>query len=434
MVKPEIIALSVFLISYILIGLERIPRLYTAIFGALLLIFFRVFSFEEAARYIDLETIGFLFGIFLLVKVLAESGFFNYLALKVGQRLNYNPLKILIVFPMLAWVLSSFMGSITVLVFMSALTYALSKILKFDPIPVIVGEVCLANIGGAGTLMGDPPNIILGARFNLGFTQFLAHNGPISFLASLSALLVIYLMNRKKFARCNDTLKKEELKKLSPEAAITDKPLLKIGLWGLGATVFLLVGRDLFHKFLPMELALTSLLPAFAVLTLRGRHPRLKDIIYKIDLETILFFAGLFVVVGSLEKTGLIQRAGQSLFNLAQRPYGLISLIFWGGASSSAFIDNVPMAMSFGYLIQSLHTLSNFNIRMLVWTASLGLDIGGNLTPIGASAGIVAYSFLRKEGVRINWYVWFLYSFLPTMAALIVCYLLLLLKYKIAFY
>ena len=434
MIKPEIIALSIFLISYVLIGLEKIPRLYTAVFGALLLVFFRVFNFEEAAGYIDLETIGFLFGIFLIIKTLAESGFFNYLALKVGQRLNYNPLKILVFFPMLAWFLSSFMGSITVLVFMGALTYALSKILKFDPVPVIVAEVCLANIGGSGTLMGDPPNIILGGMFNLGFTQFLAHNGPISVLASLSALLVIYLTHRKKFTRFNDTLKKEELRKLSPEAAITDKPLLQIGLWGLGATVFLLVSRDFLHKFLPMELALTSLLPAFAILTLRGRHPKLKDILYKIDLETLLFFAGLFIIVGSLEKTGLIQKAGQSLLGLAQRPYRLIALIFWGGASSSAFIDNVPMAMSLGYLIQSLHTLSNFSIRMLIWTASLGLDIGGNFTPIGASANIVAYSFLRKEGVRLNWHVWFLYSFLPTMAALIVCHLLLLLKYKIGFY
>ena len=112
MIKPEIIALSIFLISYVLIGLEKIPRLYTAVFGALLLVFFRVFNFEEAAGYIDLETIGFLFGIFLIIKTLAESGFFNYLALKVGQRLNYNPLNILVFFPMLAWFLSSFMGSI----------------------------------------------------------------------------------------------------------------------------------------------------------------------------------------------------------------------------------------------------------------------------------------------------------------------------------
>jgi len=434
MIKPEIIAISIFLISYVLIGLEKIPRLYTAVFGALLLVFFRVFSFKEAAGHIDLETIGFLFGIFLLVKTLAESGFFNYLALKIGQRLNYSPLKILIFFPILAWFLSAFMGSITVLVFLSALTYALSKILKFDPVPVIVGEVCLANIGGAGTLMGDPPNIILGAMFNLGFTQFLVHNGPISFLASLSALFVIYLMNRKKFTRSNETLKKEELKKISPEAAITDKSLLKIGLWGLGATIFLLIGRDFLRKYLPMELALTSLLPAFAILALRGRHPKLKDIIYKIDLETILFFMGLFIIVGSLEKTGLLQKASQSLFNLARKPYELISIIFWGGASSSAFIDNVPEAMSLGYLIRSLQTLSHFPFRILIWTASVGLDIGGNFTPIGASANIVAYSFLRKEGVRLNWRLWALYSFLPTIAALIVCHLLLLLKYRIGFY
>ena len=434
MIKPEIIALSIFLISYVLIGLERIPRLYTAVFGALLLIFFRVFSFQEAAGYIDLETIGFLFGIFLLIKTLAESGFFNYLALKVGQKLNYNPLKILIFFPMLAWFLSSFLDSITVLIFMSALTYALSKILKFDSIPVIIGEVCLANIGGAGTLMGDPPNIILGAMFNLGFTKFVVHNGPISLLASLSALLVIYLMNRKKFTRLNETMKKEELKKLSPEAAITDKPLLKIGLWGLGAAIFLLVSRDFLRNILPIELALTSLLPAFAILTLRGKHPKLKDIIYKIDLETILFFMGLFIIVGSLEKTGLIQKVGQSLFGLARRPYGLISLLFWGGASSSAFVDNVPMAMSLGYLIRSLHTLAQFPFRILIWTASLGLDIGGNLTPIGASANIVAYSFLRKEGVRLNWRIWVTHAFLPTITALVICHLFLLLKYRIGFY
>ncbi|MCD6408048.1 hypothetical protein J7L87_03250 [bacterium] len=432
--SKAIISLIVFTLSYFFIAIERVPRVYITVFGATLLVLFKVFTPNEVALYIDWDTIGFLFGTFMIVKIIEDSGFFNYLALFIARKLDYNPVKILIVFPALSWLLSGFISSITLLVFFAPLTYALSKILKFDPVPFIIAEACLANIGGAGTLMGDPPNIILGSMFKLGFVDFILHNFLLSLIAGIGAIFTFYLMNRKNLIEMKNKINKKELLELSPHEAIEDKFMMRIGLFGLSATVVLLLLRDFIEESLPINISLCSLIPSFAILSIRGNYPKLKNILREIDIETLIFFAGLFVIVGSLEKTELIQKLANMLGQFAKNGFMMATVLFWGGAFSSALIDNVPEAISFGYLVKHLMPELKYSFTILIWASSLGLDIGGNFTPIGASANVVGYSFLENRGLKIGWSRWIKLSFIPTMVALSLCWLGLYGKYLIGFY
>lgn len=427
-------SIFVFLICYFLIAIEKSPRVYIALAGSFLLVLLGIYNPKEVALYVDWETIGFLFGIFITVKIIEKSGFFNYFSLLLARKLNFDPVKVFIFFPFLSCILSGIMGSITVIIFLAPLTYALSKILKFDPVLYIIAEVCLANIGGAGTVMGDPPNVVLASMFNLGFTDFLKHNWILSILAAWSAIGVFYLFHRKALIGLNNKIKKEELKKIVPEEAIEDRFLMKAGLFSLAATITLLVGRDFIKEALPVNIALASLIPPFSILATKGDHPKMKGVIKEIDIETLLFLTGLFVIVGALEKTGVMRTIALSIKNFASHPLEMAGVIFWGGAITSGVIDNVPEAISLGYVIKNLIPVLPYSFTLLIWAGSLGLDIGGNFTPVGASANVVGYTFLEEYKGKIGWWIWLKLSFLPNMAALIVCMVGLFLKFIIGFY
>lgn len=430
-----IASIVVFLVCYFLIIIEYSPRVFIALAGSFLLVFLQIYTPKEVALYVDWETIGFLFGIFIIVKIIEKSGFFNYFALLLARKLDFNPVKVFIFFPFMACILSSVMDSITVITLLVPLTYALSEILEFDPVLYVVAEVCLANIGGAGTVMGDPPNVVLASMFNLGFTDFLKHNWILSMLGAWGAIGVFYLLHKKTLTKLNNKLKKEELKKkIIPVKTIDNTFLMFTGLLSLGITIVFLVGRDFIRDILPMNMALASLIPSFALLAIKGQHSEMKDILKEIDIETLLFLSGLFVIVGALEKTGVMRALASSIQGFADNPMGMVSAIFWGGAITSGIIDNVPEAMTLGYLIKNLAPVLTYSFTLLVWAASLGLDIGGNFTPVGASANVVGYTFLEKQKGRIGWGRWVKLAFLPTLTALIICKIGLFLKYLMGFY
>ncbi|MDO8489262.1 MAG: SLC13 family permease [Candidatus Omnitrophota bacterium] len=433
------VCLLTFLVFIFIFGLiiwEKIPRMYLAICGAVFVIVLGVFDINEAINTVSWETIGFLLGMFLLVEILVEAGFFRWVALVLAKKLNYEPIKILIFFPLLSFGLSAFVNSITVMVFLSVATLELSRLLKFDPVPVVIAEVVLANIGGAGTLVGDPPNVILGTVLGFNFNDFLIHNAPIAILAALAALGVSFFMSKNKFLKLDYNTQLEGIKNIQPSSQIKDWFLLKLGLIGMGVALVFLIGRPLFERFgIPMHVSTSSLLPAFLILTFGGRRVYKHHFMRRIDAETIMFFIGLFIMIGALEKRFIIQMAANFLADIFKGTTGFVSSIFWGSGIISAFVDNVPLAMAMTFIIkQSVASKIVNGAGILVWATSLGVDLGGNLTPIGASANVVAYSALEKEGIKIGWGRWIKLALPPGLAALLVSYLGILLKLHFKFY
>jgi len=431
-----LITLISFIVIFGLIIWEKIPRMYLALFGAIFLITIGVFDLKEAINFVSWETIGFLLGMFLLIEILIEAGFFRWVALVLARKLNYEPIKILVFFPLLSFFLSAFINSITVMVFLTVVTVELARLLNFDPVPVVINEVILSNIGGAATLVGDPPNVILGTVLGFGFNDFLIHNGVIAMISALVAIGVSYLMHRKSFSKANSLTHLKEVKDIDPATQIKDIFLLKCGLAGISIALFLLVGKPFLDKIgITLSVSSASLIPALAILTFGGQRVYKHHFMRKIDGETIMFFIGLFIMIGALEKRYIIQMAANYLEVLFETSTGFVSALFWGSGIISAFVDNVPLAMATAYIIkQNVATGMFAGAGILVWATSLGVDLGGNLTPIGASANVVAYSALEKNNIKIGWGRWLKFALPPSLAALLVSYIGILIKLHFKFY
>jgi len=314
MESSAIIALLTFLIVYGILATEKINRTIIVGAGSIVLLVLGILDLNEAINYVNWETIGLLLGMFVIVIVLSDAGFFSYLSFVVAKKLNYNPRTMLIVFPLLAGLLSAFVDSITVMLFLAALTIEIAKILKIDPVPLVVGEVVIANIGGSSTLVGDPPNVILGTQLGFGFNQFAVNNGPIAVLAALIAVGVLFLMQRKNVTS-SAAIDTSALSAIRPERTITNKWLLRLGLGALLAAVTLLITHEYIQQVwhIPITVPLAALIPAFFLLLFGGRET--EGTLKKVDYDVLLFFIGLFVIVGGLEKTGVIATFASGMVN-----------------------------------------------------------------------------------------------------------------------
>ncbi|MGZ4947682.1 MAG: SLC13 family permease [Halobacteriota archaeon] len=430
-----LIALFVFIITYALLATERIDKTIVVGLASFVLLVTGILNLQEAIFYVNWETIGLLFGMFIIVVVLSDSGFFSYLALILAKTLSYDPKRIFILFPLLAGLLAAFINSITVMLFLAVLTFEISKLLKIDPVPIIVGEVVLANTGGAATLIGDPPNVILGTQLGLGFNDFIIHNGPIALAASLVSISVLYLMCRKSL-QSSTPIKVESIQTIDPGDAITNRRGLQLGLGALSLAIVLLATHSyLQSQFgVPLTVALSALIPAFLLLLAGGSD--MSYVLKKVDYHLLLFFIGLFILVGALEKTGAIRLFASGLLTLAGGNNGtLLSLLLWGSAAISAVVDNIPFALTMSYVVKDIAVVPGIlATSAMVWAISLGTDIGGNGTPIGASSNVVAYDSMEKHGLRIGWLRWMKLAIPPTFVALIVCNVLLYAKYAVGFY
>jgi Na+/H+ antiporter NhaD/arsenite permease-like protein len=432
---PAVIAISVFLATYVAIGMEKVNRTIVAMSGAILLMVFNIVTLKEAIGYVSWETMGLLFGMFTIVAVLSEAGFFAYMALVVAKKLKYDPYKMFIAFPLVTALLSAFMDSITVMLFFATLTYELSRLLKFDPVPVVVAEVCLANIGGSATLVGDPPNVILGLLLGFNFNDFVIHNGPTAVIASLAAVGIAFVASQRSLVLSHE-VDRERLASMDPETAIRDRPIFRLGLAGFSVAVLLLISHAWVERALgvPLTAPLAALIPAFFILILGGG--KTEHILRKLDYDVLLFFIGLFVVVGGLEKTGVIQALANLMASLFRERYlELISTLLWFSAVSSAIVDNVPFALSMAYVIKDLASQAGVPaMAIMVWAVSLGTDIGGNGTPIGASANVVAYAAMEKQDLKIGWGRWMRLAIPPTAVALLICNLGVAVKLWLGFF
>ncbi len=403
---PQWVALGIFVLSYGLIISNKIHRTFAAILGAILVAFF-VLTPQQMLHYENWETLIFVFGMMTVIATMEHSGFFRWLGLHAAKKVKLDPLKLYILFPFIAAFLAAFVDSITVMLFMATLTIEVSKLVGIRPLPLLLAEISAANIGGASTMVGDPPNVILGTYFHLSFMDFVRNTGPaavIGFAITAALFIAAYrkeIFERRKELRKHPSIIKEAIAKLHPEEAISDKHLFWVGLAGFLYVVVMLVTHHLTH----MSVATVAITGAALVMFLGGPLHKMPEVVKKVDWDTLLFFACLFLIVGAMEEVGLLKIFADMVLSGTGGNFAVIvSIILWFAAIASSLVDNVPMAATMAPILKHLSDSAGLSLPPLIWSAALGTDIGGNGTPIGASANVVALAtYEQSTRKRVSW-------------------------------
>lgn len=351
----------------------------------------------ESTSGINWATIIFIFGMMVMVEGMAKAGFFRWLCMRLAKLVNYKPIPLFITFMIMSFVLAMFIDSITVILFLAAVTIELAKLLKFNPVPMILSEIFCANLGGSATMCGDPPNIIIGTSFEYSFADFLTNTGVIAAISMIVIILYFYFIFGKEMAASSS----QDIDFSSipePKEAITNKKDFIISSIIFGCAVVLLVT----HAQTGLTVAFIGTAVAIATLITAGKNA--LELLKKVDFKTLLFFIGLFAVVGGLEQTGILEKIATLIGDISGGNLKLmVAIIIWLSAIASAFVDNIPFAATMIPIIRSLAATQGVDLQTLAWALSMGTDIGGSATPIGASANVVGTSVAAKNGYFIGW-------------------------------
>lgn len=422
MAAAQIFAVIIFVSMFLLIVLDKIERHYVTL-GCGLLTLVVVFGIcmrsgkaiwdtlalkgfvtkefwyqvtESESKGINWATILFIAGMMIMVEGMAKAGFFRWLCMRIAYLVKCKTIPIFITFMIMSAVLSMFIDSITVIMFLAAVTIELAQLLKFNPVPMILSEVFCANLGGSATMCGDPPNIIVGTSLGFSFFDFLTNTGVAAGISLVFSVLFFYFSFRKELAGSGEAVDMSKFPK--PSEAITNKKDFIVSSVIFGLAVILLVTHATTH----LTVATIGLFIAVVTLIFAGKDA--VELLKKVDYKTLLFFVGLFVVVGGLEETGILKYIADFIGEISNGNVMLmIAIIIWVSAIASAFVDNIPFAATMVPIIQSLSASAGVDIRTLAWALSLGTDIGGSATPIGASANVVGTSVAAKNGYPIGW-------------------------------
>lgn len=373
----------------------------------------------EAASGISWSTIFFLAGMMVMVEGMARTGFFRWLCMCIAKAVKYKTIPIFITFMVMSFILAMFIDSITVILFLAAVTLELASLLGFNPVPMIMAEVFCANLGGSATMCGDPPNIIIGTSLHYSFTDFLTNTGLIAFVCLVLVVVYFYFTNRKELSVLQgDPVEPSKLP--DPKDAILDKTGFIVSWVIFGIAIVLLVSHaatGLTVATIGLGIAIITIISTLVVAGGDG----LKHVFKGVDYKTLLFFTGLFVVVGGLEQTGILQLIAEFIKNVSGgNLYVMIAIIIWVSAIASAFIDNIPFAATMVPIIIELAGGDAALLAVLAWALAMGTDIGGSATPIGASANVVGCAASAKAGHPISWATYCKKNVLATVIVLLI--------------
>ena len=421
------LSIAVFVGTYVMIILEKFfDRVAAALFGGALAIFIGIESSEHAWEAIDHNTIFLLLGMMIIVSVLIESGFFSILSIKALQFTKGKPLNILLTFTFLTAFLSAFLDNVTTVLFMIPILIGITRRLKLPPVPYVIATILASNIGGTATLIGDPPNIIIGSIGKFTFNDFIVNLAPIVIITHIVGTVVFTLMMKWKGElepRITDPKELEEI--IKSEKSEFDVILMRKGLivFGITITLFFL------HHLLHLEPGTVALFMASVLLLWSGEAP--EKIFERVEWTTLMFFVGLFIVIGGMESTGVFDTLAEFTASLIKDPLSGILVLGPLSAIISGIVDNIPFTMAMAYVLADFSKEVSFNTEPLWWALALGACLGGNLTIIGASANVVASGLSAREGYPIS-FIDFLKTGTPvTIITVVVALLLLYIRYLI---
>lgn len=395
MESQVVLAVGIFVITYLIIMSEKLNRTAVALVGAVVLLMFNIITQEEAIHHIDFNTIGLLIGMMIIVNIMKRTGIFEYVAIVAAKRAKGDPLKILMLFSVITAISSALLDNVTTILLIVPVTLVITDALKISPVPILVPLILFANIGGTATLIGDPPNIMIGSATGLGFNDFLFNLGPVVVVIMIVTLFIVKLMSKKGLHVSEE--QKAEVMKFDESLAIKDPVLLKKSLAVLALTV---VGFMLHQEF-GYESATVAFLGASLLLLISGVNP--EEILLEVEWGTIFFFGALFVLVGGLEMVGVIDMLAGKLLTMTKGNLFMTAMvILWGAAIASAFLDNIPFVATMIPLIKSIGVMSTMSITPLWWALALGACLGGNGTLVGASANVIVSGMLGKHGDKLG--------------------------------
>ncbi|OKO88989.1 Na+/H+ antiporter NhaD type [Geobacillus proteiniphilus] len=424
-------AIAVFLITYAIIISEKINRAVIALLGAAFMIIFGIVDAEKAfTHHIEWGTITLLIGMMILVGITSKSGFFQYMAIKAAKLAKGRPVRILVMLSLLAGLLSAFLDNVTTVLLIVPVTFSITRMLQVNPVPYFISEVLLSNIGGTATLIGDPPNIMIGsANKHLDFNAFLFNLTPIVAMIAIVTVALLALIYRKQLQ--TDPKLIQKLMELRDADYIQDAKLMRKSVAVLGLTIL----GFILHSVIHVDAAVIAMTGAVVLMLIAVPEHEIEDVFHSIEWVTIFFFAGLFVLVGGLVDIGLIQSLAEKALDVTGGDISAAAyLILWLSGIASATIDNIPFVATMIPLIKDMAVGMGLSpdapqIDVLWWALSLGACLGGNGTLIGASANVIVAGIASREGHGFT-YVDFLKIGAPlTLIALLLSHAYLWLRY-----
>ena len=399
MISSTTVAIIIFVAAYALIISEKVHRTIVGIVGAMLMILCGIISQETAISHIDFNTLGLLMGMMIIVNITSETGLFNFLAIWAAKKVKARPIALLVALSALTMVCSALLDNVTPVLLTVPITFSITAQLKVDVKPYLISQILSSNVGGTATLIGDPPNIMIGSAVGLNFMDFVWNLTAICILIFIVVEAVLILLYRDELKTQPDL--QEKVMRLNASSQIADYPLLKKCLLVIAITITMFV----LHGSLGLDTATAALTGAglLLLITYTRNEAMIAKVLSKVEWLAIFFFAGLFVLVGALVETGVIKMLAAEAIKLTNGNVNATAmLILWMSAIASAFIDNIPFVATLIPLIQDMGQMGLTNLDPMWWSLSLGACLGGNGTLIGASANVVVASMAAQRGKQIS--------------------------------
>lgn len=428
MEKQALWALGIFFLAYALIISEKIHRTIIAMVGGLLMIALGIISQEHALHHIDFNTLGLLAGMMVIVTVTGETGVFRYVAIVAAKKAKGDPILILVALGFITAVFSAFLDNVTTVLLMVPVTFSITRKLQINPEPYLITQILASNIGGTATLIGDPPNIMIGSAVKeLSFMDFINNLAFISAVILVITMGILFMLYRQQL-KTTDVLK-AELLSLDERQEITDGKMLKTCL----AVLCLTILGFFSHQALHIESATVALSGAFVLLLLTSKSEHaVEHALARIEWPTIFFFIGLFVLVGGLIETGVIRSLAQYAIQLTGGDLTVAAiLVLWLSAIASAFIDNIPFVATMIPMIQDMGNMGISNLEPLWWSLALGACLGGNGSLVGSSANLIVAGLAAQEGHGISFMRFLVIGFPLMFLSIVVANLYVYLRYLV---